>query len=152
MTVIATGVEVLDGLELSDEARAAIQNVLNENASLKARTREAEVDAKIDELKSAGFENRPGFLKLYRQIALSDDGGPAAVLLADDGKNETQVSAVEILDRAIDAIKGAEGKVEFSDQHLTSGNDNAPPANAEGENQIPVEDRLQAVKTELGIK
>jgi hypothetical protein len=70
------GVEALEGVELSDEARASIQSVLDENARLKARTRESECDTRLGELKELGFENRPGFLKLYRQVFLSDDGGP----------------------------------------------------------------------------
>lgn len=147
-----TGIPALDGLELSDEASAAVQSVLQENARLRAQTREAAADSRVNELKEAGFENRPGFLKLYRQIMLSDDGGPAAVLLSDDGTQEERVTALDILDRAVTALQGSEGKVVFSDQAISSGNDNPPPATAEGENEIPVEERVAAIKTELGVK
>jgi len=142
----------LDGVELSDEARSGIQNILAENEALKKRDKEASATERIKELEGMGFDQRPGFLKLYRQVMLSDDGGPAAVLLSDDGKPQEQVTALTILDRAIDAIKGAEGKVEFSDQHTSSGNDDPPPATSEGENEPSVEDRVKATKAELGIK
>jgi hypothetical protein len=150
-----SGIDIaaLEGVELSDEARAVVQNLVTENADLKKKDRDSSVNSRIKELEGMGFDQRPGFLKLYRQVFLSDDGGPAAVLLSDDGRPVEQVTALTILDRAIDAIKGAEGKVEFSDQHTASGNDDPPPATAEGEgDEESVEERTKKVKKELGIK
>lgn len=141
--------EELDRLELSDEQRAAIQSLVEENARLSAVSREADADRRIVELSDdLGLKERPGFLKFYRQVMLSDDGGPAAVLLSEDnsGSNE-QVTALEILDRALEALKGSDGKVVLSDQALVSGNDNRPPA-SEGDD-TSVEDRLADAKQAL---
>lgn len=142
--------EQIEGMEgLDDTQRAAMLSMLDENASLRASTREAEVDGRVTVLSDdLGLKERPGFLKLYRQIALSDDGGPAAVLLSDNGGEKVRLTAVEILDRAIEALKGSDGKVHLSDQAIVSGNDNPPPADAEEETK-PVEERLAAVREEL---
>jgi len=140
-------VSSLDGLELSDEARAAIQSVLDENANLRSRTREQDADARIEELKGLGLGERPGALKLYRQVFLSDDGGPAVVLLSDNGKDKKQMTALEVLDSFLDGIKGSDGSVALSDQHLVSGNDKKPPEDANAEK--PVAERLAEAKSAL---
>lgn len=142
----------LDGVELSDEQRAAIQNVLDENAKLKGENREGKVEKRIAELSDLGLNERPGALKLYRQVFLSDDGGAAIVLLSDDGKEKERLTALDILDRFIEAVKGSDGKVVLSDQALVSGNDIKPPSNAEGEVQKPLEDRVAEAKSALGLK
>lgn len=145
-TVLTT--EGLDRLELSDEARAAVQTLLDDNAKLSATNRETEVDSRIEELKGWGFSDRPGFLKLYRQIALSDDGGPAAILLSDDGSDtKERVTSRTILDRAIDALVGSEQKITFSDQHVESGNDEKPPV-TDGEKR-PLQERVAEAKSFL---
>lgn len=145
-----SGIAALDGVELSDEARQAIQSVLDENASLRARTREQEADARVEELKGLGLSERPGFLKFYRSIMLSDDGGPAVVLLSDNGTEKERLTALDVLDRAVEALK-VEDKIVLSDQALASGNDNPPPANADDENK-PLEERVEAAKAALGLK
>ena len=142
----------LDGVELSDEQRAAIQNVLDENAKLKGENREAQVEKRIAELSDLGLNERPGALKLYRSVFLSDDGGAAIVLLADDGKEKERLTALDILDRFIEAVKGSDGKVVLSDQALVSGNDIKPPNTAEGEGQKPLEERVAEAKSALGLK
>ncbi len=142
--------EELERLELSDETRAALQGILNENAELQKQARERTVDQRIDELKELGLNERPSALKLYRSVMLSDDGGPAVVLLSDDGQEKEQLNAVQILDRFIEAIKGSDEKVALSDQALVTGDDEKPPADASKEQ--PVADRVTAMKAELGIK
>jgi len=142
----------LDGVELSDEQRAAIQSVLDENARLSTENREGKVEKRITELSDLGLKERPGALKLYRQVFLSDDGGPAIVLLSDDGKEKERLTALEILDRFIEAVKGSDGKVVLSDQALVSGNDVKPPATAEGEVEKPLEERVADAKLALGLK
>lgn len=123
----------LDGVELSDEARTRIQGVLDENKRLKRLDRGAAADKRVAELEGLGLKERPGALKLYRQVFLSDDGNPAAVLFADDGETpKEKVTSIEILDRFIEAMK-ADGGVVFSDQALASGNDEKPANTAEGE-------------------
>lgn len=142
--------EELDRLELSDEHKGYLSELLDENANLRASQRESDVENRLEELKKLGLEERPGALKLYRAVALSDDGGAAAVLLSDNGQKE-QITALQILDRFIEAIKGSDGAVQLSDQNLVSTDDNKPPVDAEGE-VIPFEDRLAAAKQAIGGK
>lgn len=145
--------DALDGVELSDEQRSALESVLNENQDLRKKNREKEADARIVELSDPEGEyklgDKPGFLKLYRQIMLSDDGGPAMVLLSDDGDEKERLTGTEILDRALDALKGESG-VELSDQHLDTGNNKKPPKDASKEKQS-LEERVAAAKADLGI-
>jgi hypothetical protein len=143
--------EELERLDLTDEQRAAFQAVLDENVELSAKTKESEADRRVDELKDLGLEERPGFLKFYRQVHLSDDGGPAAVLLSDNGQEKERLTSLQILDRAIEALKGSDGKVVLSDQALASGNDNAPPNTAVGE-QKPLAERVAEAKAAIGQK
>jgi hypothetical protein len=139
----------LDGVELSDEQRTAIQSILGENQRLARENREAAVDKRIDELqKIPGLKDRPGALKFYREVMLSDDGRPAAILFSDGPESDqVPITAVEILDRFIDAVKGESG-VSFSDQALASGNDIKPPLDASGERK-PLEERLEASRQAL---
>ena len=138
--------EELDRLDLSDEQRAAFQKILDEKVELSARVREASAAERISELEEMGFKEKPGFPKLYRDVMLSDDGGPAIILLSDEGKEKQQMTALEILDSAIEALQ-VEGKVTLSDQALVSGNDEKPPAE-----EIPVEDRVAGAREALGLR
>jgi hypothetical protein len=145
----------LDGVELSDlpeETRASIQAIIEKNAKLERSNRESDVDKRIEELKSLGFSDRPGALKFYRQVMLEDDGGPAVVLFSDAPESERQrKTATEILDGFIDALKAGD-TVQFSDQHLASGNDNPPPKDASGE-KADIETRVaEASKALYGDK
>ena len=141
--------EELDRLDLSDEQRAVFQSILEENAQLSAKTREADADVRISELEEMGLKDRPGFLKLYREVMLSDDGGPAVVVFSDGSEEKEKLTAIEILDRALDALKDDEGQVALSDQALVSGNDNPPPADASEE--LALDDRVSEVKKALGL-
>lgn len=140
--------EELDRLELSDEARAAILPVLDENADLRAQTREGAADQRVAELEELGLKDRPGALKFYRSVMLSDDGGPAVVLLSDNGQEKERLTALQVLDKFIEGVKGSDGKVQLSAQHLASGNDDPPPADTEGE-QKPLEERKREAKEAL---
>jgi len=142
------GREELDRLDLSDEQRAAFQSILEENATLSASARESDAEKRISELEEMGLKERPGFLKLYREVMLSDDGGAAVVLLS-DGEDKEKLTAIEILDRALDALKTDDGQVALSDQALVSGNDNPPPADASEE--LALDDRVSEVKKALGL-
>jgi hypothetical protein len=143
--------EELDRLELSDSQRAAFQSLLEENVELRSVSREKEIDDRIAELSELGFSDRPGALKFYRQVALSEDGGPATVLLSDKGQRE-ELSAQEILDRFIDAVKGTDEKITLSDQQLlTNHDDPKPPENAENEVERPFEDRLAEAQAAIGV-
>lgn len=141
----------LDGVELSElpeEARNRIQSIVEDNQRLSRTNRESEVEKRIEALKALGFADRPGALKFYRQVMLDDDQGAALVLFSDKPESERErVTAIQILDRFIDALKGADG-VQFSDQHFESGNDNRPPTDASGEKK-PLEDRLADAQTAL---
>ena len=144
----------LDGVELSalpEEARTRIQAVLNENATLHRESRSTKVDQRIEELKALSGLNladRPGALKLYRQVMLSDDGGPAIVLFSDeDEEKKERLTALAILDRFIEGLK-AGGDVQLSDQHFSSGNDIKPPDDASRESK-PLDDRVADAKEAL---
>ncbi len=139
MTVISRA--ELDALGLNDEQRAAFLKLHNENTTLAASNKEADAAKRIKELEDLGFSDRPGALKLYRQVFLSDDGGPAIVLLSDDGSEaKEKKSALEILDAFIDAQIGSTGKVEFSDQHIQQPGDVKPPINHE---KPPLDQRVK---------
>jgi hypothetical protein len=79
---------------------------------------------------------------------LSDDGGPAIVVLSDDGQKKESLTALNILDQFIEAIKGAEGKVHLSDQASLVPDDIKPPTNSNGEKK-PFGDRLTEAKAAL---
>ena len=142
--------EELEQLNLSDlpeGQRAVFQKLLDENSTLTLSSREVEANQRVAELEELGFKEKPGALKLYRQVMLGDDGGPAVVVLSDDGKKEGK-TALSILDEFIEAIKGAEGKVVLSDQaHLVPG-DHKPPTTPEGEKK-PFAERVADAKTAL---
>lgn len=139
----------LEGVELSDEARQRVQGILTENENLRRRTREGEITTRIGELEELGLKDRPGALKLYRQVMLSDDGGPAVILFSDseDESKKESLTALNILDRFIEALK-ADGGVVFSDQALSSGSDDKPPANADGEKR-QLDERIKDANTAL---
>ncbi len=139
--------EQLDGLQLSDEARAAFMDVLAENEELAKSSRTTDVDKRIEELKSVGFSDRPSFLKLYRRLAIGDDGGVAVIALSDDGKEEKK-TVREVLDEVVASLQGAEGKVTFSDQHTQSGSDVKPPNEDEG-TKAPVAERVKEASSFL---
>jgi hypothetical protein len=140
----------LDGVELSESDRARIQSVLDENANLKKKDRVSDADKRIVELSDMGLKDRPGALKFYRSVFLSDDGGPALVLFSDpnDESKKERLTALEVLDRFLAALK-ADGGVVFSDQAFQSGNDTKPPATADGESDKPLEERVETAKTAL---
>lgn len=141
----------LDGVELSDlpeEARNRIQSIVEDNQRLSRTNRESEVDKRIEALKELGFADRPGALKFYRQVMLDDDQGAALVLFSDKPESErVKVTAIQILDRFIDALKDNDA-VQFSDQHLDSGNNRKPPTDASGEKK-PLDERVEEANKAL---
>ena len=143
--------EELEQLNLSDMPegqRAAFQKILDENSTLTASSRTSAADMRISDLEALGLKDYPGALKLYRSVMLADDGGPAVVLLSDDGRKKTTKTALEILDDFIEAIKGAEGKVTLSDQASLVPGDEKPPATPKDEKK-PLEERLADAKQAL---
>lgn len=142
----------LDGVELSElpeDARARVQSILDENSRLRRTNREGEVSDRITALEALGLKDRPGALKFYREVMLSDDGGPALILFADsdDESKKERLTALQVLDRFIDSLK-ADGSVTFSDQALQSGNDTPPPKTPEGELK-PLEERVEETRVAL---
>jgi hypothetical protein len=143
--------EELEALNLSDlpeGQRAVFQKLLNENSTLTLSSREAEANTRVNELEELGLKDFPGALKLYRQVYLGDDGGPAVVVLSDDGKTKESKTALSILDDFIEAIKGQSGKVVLSDQAVLVPDDKKPPETPEGE-KAPLADRVAAAKVAL---
>jgi hypothetical protein len=142
--------EELERLNLSDMPegqRAVFQKLIDENSDLAMSSKEGSVNERITELENLGFKGHPGALKLYRRVMLGDDGGPAVVVLSDDGKQKESLTALSILDMFIEAIKGADGKVVLSDQAHLVPDDQKPPTNPG--DQTSFEDRLAATKQAL---
>lgn len=144
----------LDGVELSDvpeEARARIQSILDENQTLRRDNISTKVDQRIEELKklpNLNLADRPGALKLYRQIMLDDDGGPAVVLFSEKPEEERErLTALQILDRFIDGLKADSG-VQLSDQQIASANDQRPPNDATNERK-PLDERVEETRKAL---
>jgi hypothetical protein len=125
----------LAGVELSDEGsvRGVVQRLLEDNQRLRSQTREKDIDQEIDRVKELGFAEEPGFLRVYRDIMLSDDGEPAAILLShDENGNETgreKPTLTEVAKKLINALRtNDEGAVLLAQQHISSGDDTPPPA------------------------
>jgi len=119
-----TTAEVLSRLELSEEARAIVKEIVAENERNKAllaettkATRVANVANRVKDLQSRAFP--PGFLKEYEAIALSDDGQVATVLHLSEGGTSSQIeqTATQIADRLIAALPVDDsGKLALADQ------------------------------------
>lgn len=132
-------VEEIEKLELSDEAKqtllrehtSELDPLKSERDTLKATSRQTDVEEEVKALGSIGFSDAPGLLKFYRRALLSPDSEePGAVLLSDSelglsgetatgatGKEEYSVAGalrkfVELLPR------NNEGKLELSDMSL----------------------------------
>ena len=148
-----TKTDALEGVELSElpeDARARIQNVIKRNRELEAKDNTSAADARLEELKGLGFSD-PGTLKLYRKVFLADDGGVAAVLFSgedDISGGQEEVSAIDILDRFIKTLPTQDGKLVFSAQHETNGNDDRP-ANDDAEEETPLAERVAASKAAI---
>lgn len=143
--------EELERLDLSampDDQRAVFQKLLDENTDLAMSSKESSAAERISELEELGFKGHPGALKLYRRVMLGDDGGPAVIVLSDSGDKKESLSALDILDQFIEAIKGADGKVVLSDQAALVPDDQKPPVNP-ADATVPLEDRIAATKQAL---
>ena len=143
--------EELERLDLSampDEQRAVFQKLLDENSDLAMSSKEATANERIVALEELGFKGHPGALKLYRRVMLGDDGGPAVVVLSDSGDKKESLTALDILDQFIEAIKGADGKVVLSDQATLVPDDQKPPVKS-GDEETPLADRVSATKQAL---
>jgi hypothetical protein len=83
---------------------------------------------------------------------LGDDGGPAVVVLSDDGKTKQSKTALSILDEFIEAIKGAEGKVVLSDQaSLVPGERHQAACDPGGREEAPRERIAEAKAALTGV-
>lgn len=101
----------LDRLELSDEARAVFQKIVDHSteqatqlAESKRNAQKIAVTSRVAELQDKGFS--PGFCAEYERIALGDDGEVAAVLnLSENGTSrEVEHTATQIIDRLVNAM------------------------------------------------
>lgn len=134
----------LEGLDLtdSDAVKQRIELLASDNAELRKTERSGEVGEKVEKLKAMFSDEDQdrivGLVSTYRDILLSDDEQPAAVLLShDDEGNVTgkkQVTATEIADKLLASFPSEEkdGKMRIilSAQHSDDGN-NEPPDNTE---------------------
>lgn len=148
--------DTLEGIDFSneEEAKAAVQRIVEENASLRRKDSAKELESKIEAIKGMGFADAPGFLAKCRDIYRSDDQRPAMVLFSyDDNGNEIgkrEITASELLDDLLSTIpKDDDGKVLLSQQHLTTGNDDPPPAD-DNDGKPSVEERTRAAAEAIG--
>lgn len=151
------GLEMSDALnslnlsDLDDEVRAAVEALQERNRKLERETREARVEERVKEMgDELGLSAAPGFLKEVRRVMLSDDGNVAALLLSDDGKEETKATATDIVERLVNALpKTEEGKIQLSAQvDLGSGEELHTKVNTD--EQPALEERLREAREALG--
>lgn len=161
-------VDVLDQLDLSDEAKAQIRReheqetagTVTELARLRAQAKRKDVDAEVDKLKGLGFSEAPGLLAFVRRTLLSDDGEPGAVLLTDSEMNlsgddatgastREEISVAGAVRKVIELLpRNAEGKLNLSDQILASeDHSQADKSGGDGETQ---EQKTEAARQRLG--
>jgi hypothetical protein len=149
--------EELEGLGLADDVAEKVAELLQKKEEeLTAREteleelrqretqlaediRKGEVEKRIDELKDLGLSDQPGFLKVVRQVLLSDTG-ENSLTLSEDG-NSKSVSFTDVVNDLIDALPKKEGKINFGEQIESVTTDEKPPADAAGENET-AEQRL----------
>jgi hypothetical protein len=104
--------EALARLELSEEARAVVERLAQENAQIKSQLAESrreahreKVAARVKELQAQG--HTPGFCAAYEEIALADDGEVALVInLSENGGSPrpTNFTATQLAERLIAAL------------------------------------------------
>lgn len=105
-------------IEMSEDVKAKLARL----EELEAKVRETQVEARVAEFSEAGLGQYPGFLKAVRELMLADDGGPAAVLLSEDGGERTGITVTEIVERLVDGLpRDEEGKFKLSEQHIDVG-------------------------------
>jgi DNA-binding Lrp family transcriptional regulator len=101
----------LDRLELSEEARAIVQQLYQDRqaqaTALAEATREARqstITGRVAALQEKGFS--PGFCAEYERIALGDDGNVAVVLnLSENGSSrDVEQTATQLMDRLINSM------------------------------------------------
>lgn len=133
-------IEGLEGLELSDDARQKVAELLaqkntesEELVALRKERREAKADARVEELKGLGLSEQPGFLKVVRQVLLAD-GAATTLELSDEGKSET-ISFTDVVNRLIDSLPVKDGKINFGEQAESLGTDQKPVKTTEDENK-----------------
>lgn len=147
-----TMTDVLGRLGLSEEQQAALAPLVAENQQLKTNLVEAtkesraeRVKARVQELQSQKFS--PGFCRTYEEIALGDDGEPAAVLnLSDEKGHQTgdkEYTATEIAERLITALpRDDSGALALADKAslLTSPISGRPALDAKEQAEIEAKD------------
>lgn len=111
-----------------------------EKTTLSQERHKRVVEDRIDELKQLGLSDHPGFLKVVRQVLLSDTG-ETSLTLSEDGKDKT-VTFSDVVNDLIDALPKKEGKINFGEQIESVSTDVKPPENTDGENKS-AEDRLK---------
>lgn len=144
-----TGIEELDGLELSDDARAVFQRMQARLSKAEKKEREEEAEKGVETLRGLGFSDCPGALALYRSVSLEDDGMPV-VEFSDEAGAKHSPSAKELLDQFIHALTGGKQiAIQLSDQAENHGNNEPPPAE---DGETPYEERLASAKAAIGQK
>lgn len=128
-----------DKTELSDDTTTDLLSEHRAEFSEQLAARDAEieklreevhknkVDKSIEELKTLGFSEFPGFLKTVRDIYLSDSKETSIITLSEDDGSTTELTASGIVDRLIQSLPTDElFKHNFSD-NFTSMDDHSRP-------------------------
>lgn len=151
--------EVIERLGLSEEQRAALTPLINENAQLKTQlgevkraSREETVKSRVKALQESGFP--AGFCRLYEETALADDGLAAASLnLSDDDGQQTgeqTYTVTEVVDRFIAALPtGQDGKLALANvaNLVTSPISARPPLTVADQQEQEARDSGKRVQT-----
>lgn len=142
--VVAAALEAAQ--RAADEAKAQADALAAQNLALAEKEREREVEARIDELKGMGLSEQPGFLKVVREVLLSDNGSSKLQL----SENES-VTYTDIVNKLIDSLPKKDGKINFGEQAESLGveKDEKPARDTTDENKKSDEERYREAHVAL---
>jgi hypothetical protein len=154
----------LEGVDLSDPeaVKARAEAIASEAAELRKASRSGEIGEKVEKLKALFSDDEETqqkivpLVRVYRDILMSDDEQPAAVLLShdDDGNvtSKKQVTATEIADKIFAAMpseeKDGKTRIMLAAQATDDGNNEPPP---QGDEDKDEETRTKEVADSLGM-
>lgn len=140
-------------LELS-ELKTRAEEAENRAKEAERKSRQADVEKRVIELSEAGLKAFPGFLKEARQVMLSDDGGPAVLMLSEkEGETPKEMSATQIVESLIDSLPKKDDGVTFdlSEQALIE-TDTGKPEVGDNDSEDPLEERLKKAQEFLDLE
>jgi hypothetical protein len=144
-------IDIIDQLDLSDEAKAQIRHEheqemareREERQRLEREQRRTTVEAEITALSDAGLKEAKGLLAFTRRVFLSDDQEPGLVLLSDHelslandqasgATQREEISTADVLRRFIEMLPRTDkGSIALSEQVLLTDDHGAPASGDE---------------------